>query len=303
MKVSFGQVFEKPTTPAAQVLYHVRKNPHMGRGELVKLTGLSQPTITRAVSALSQHGLLRERRDLINTARPGRPVIPLELANCPGILIGIAVDTDETLIGFYDLRGRLLREVHVGESAPEHATSDVLEHIIAAIHRVKMDLHMPLRAVSFGVASPFWHELGWVRTRLEFEFSVPARTYSASDAVALAEIQQDASQSGVFVLFAEHVISASWITETGVEGTTDTLSIEDWLDYIIRGPKPRSIVFSGLQFVDQHIRAPIRARLQAELGNDVTLRLTRPEFETLRMIAAALALAPLHTNPLAVVKS
>ncbi|MDU0479741.1 MarR family transcriptional regulator [Staphylococcus chromogenes] len=302
MQVAFHQIFEKPTTPAAQVLYHVRATPRVSRGELVKATGLSQPTITRAVIALSNAGLVQERRDLINTARPGRPVVPLELTAWPGLLIGIAVDVHDCLIGCYDFRGRLLREVRVKETAPPHSVPDVLEYIIAAIHRIKNEFPIPLRAISLGCASPEWTELSWIKSRLEFEFNVPAMACSAAASIALAEIQQNRAQENVFVLFSENSVSAAWITENGVTSTAQQFSEADWLDYIISGPKPSSIIFSGANFFDPQRRAPIRTRLQTELGTEVPLRVTRPELETLRTISAALALSPMQSDPLALAR-
>ncbi|WP_047239342.1 MarR family transcriptional regulator [Corynebacterium epidermidicanis] len=298
MQTAFHQIFEKPTTPAAQVLYHIRQSPRIGRGELVTATGLSQPTITRAVIALTTAGLLQERRDLINTTRPGRPVVPLELTTWPGLLIGIAVDVDDCIIGCYDFRGRLLREVHVAEAAPEHPVSDVLEYIMAAIHRIKGEVPMPLRSISLGVASPHWTDLSWIKHRLEFEFSVPAIAANAAASIAIAEVQQNRNQANVFVLFDENSTSAAWITENAIISTSEIRTVDEWLRYIINGPRPSSVLFSGTGFSDPQVRTRIRSLLNTELGTEVQLRVTRPELETLRTISAALAMSPLQADPL-----
>lgn len=303
MQVAFHQIFEKPQNPASQVMYHVRQTPHISRGDLVTATGLSQPTITRAVIALSNAELIHERRDLINTSRPGRPVVPLELSAWPGLMIGIAVDVNEALIGCYDFRGRLLREVRVPEAAPKYPVSEVVEYIIAAIHKIRSEFSMPLRAISLGAASPYWNELSWAKSRLEFEFNVPALACNAAASIGLAEIQQNRNQEHVFVLFAENSVSAAWITATGVDTCTQVLTIDEWLDYAVTQGRPSSIVFSGQAFADPQMRTPIRNRLQSELGPQVNLRITRPELETLRTITASLALAPLQSDPLGLVKA
>lgn len=297
MQLEFGQIFEKPVTPAAQVLCHVRRHPLIGRGDLVQATGLSQPTITRAVSALSDVGLLQERRDLINTSRPGRPVVPLELANWQGLLIGVALDGDDATIGCHDSRGRLLREVTVSEMAKEHVCADTLEYIIAAIYRIKGELRVPVKAIALGASSIHWNDFPAMRERLEFEFQVPTIACNAAASVALAEIQHDPTQEDVFVLFSENSTSGAMITATGVSVAPDLLTVDEWLKYLIQ-LRPQQIVFSGTYFTDVQNRTRIRAQLNNEFQGAVKLRVIRPELETVRTITNALSLAEINAHPL-----
>lgn len=303
MHLEFAQIFEKPATPAAQVLYHVRRAPHIGRGDLVKATGLSQPTITRAVSALSAVGLVRKRRDLINTARPGRPVIPLELAAWPAALVGVALDGDDAVIGCYDSRGRMVREVVVSEFAKNHVCADTLEYIIAAIYRLKSDLAMPIKSIALSAASIHWNDFAAIRERLEFEFSVPTIAGNFAAAIALAEIQQDITQEDVFVLFSDNVTAAAYISASGVEMPDRNLSVDEWINYLTTERRPRQILFSGAYFTDPDTRTTLRARLNDAFAGDVTLRVLRPELETLRTITHALSLAQLSAHPLDLAKS
>lgn len=302
MQLEFGQIFEKPATPAAQVLCHVRKHPLIGRGDLVKATGLSQPTITRAVTALADAGLLRERRDLINTSRPGRPVVPLELDTWQGLLIGVALDGDDAVVGCYDSKGRLLREIVVSEFAKDHICADTLEYIIAAIYRIKGDMRVPLKAIALGASSIHWNDFTAIAKRLEFEFKVPAIAANAAASIALAEIQQDPSQEDVFVLFSENVTSGAFITTNGVSVAPNQLSVEEWLDYIIE-LRPKQIVFSGAYFTDTDNRNRIRAQLNDAFQGTVILRMLRPELETMRTITHALALAEINARPLELARS
>ena len=76
-----GPVFTRPRTPAAKCLHLVRLNPIITRSELVEATGLSQPTITRATTALLNAGLIQERTDLTQSQGRGRPTVPLEAAD------------------------------------------------------------------------------------------------------------------------------------------------------------------------------------------------------------------------------
>ncbi|MEJ5927898.1 helix-turn-helix domain-containing protein [Corynebacterium sp. H128] len=302
MHLAFSQIFEKPATPAAQVLYHVRRTPHVGRGELVKATGLSQPTITRAVTALTSAGLVRERRDLINTERPGRPVVPLELATWPAVMIGVAIDKDDALIGCHDARGRLLREVVVSEFAKNYQCEDVLEYIIAAIYRIKGDLLMPLRSIALTASSQHWNDFSAIRERLEFEFHVPTITGNTAAAIALAEIQHDVTQEQVLVLCSDFTTSAALITDTGVSIPSENLTAEQWLTYAIEELRPQQIVFSGSYFTDPENRETIRKRFKAAHGDKIILRLTRPELESRRTITHALSLSILNAHPLDLAK-
>ena len=80
----FTMVFSRPTTPAAKCLHLIRLHETTSRSDLVKATGLSQPTVTRAIAALVDAGYVTERNDLTQSKGRGRPTIPLELADMPG---------------------------------------------------------------------------------------------------------------------------------------------------------------------------------------------------------------------------
>lgn len=264
----------------------------------MKVTGLSQPTITRAVGALTAAGLLRERRDLINTARPGRPVVPLELASWPAVMIGVALDRDDAVIGCYDSRGRMLREVIVSEFAKDHVCEDTLEYIVAVIYRLKNELAFPIKAIALGASSIHWTDFAAIRERLEFEFKVPAIATNAAAAIALAELQQDPDQQDVFVLYSDNTTSAAYIGETGIFTAEPILGVPEWLEYIISEQRPSQVLFSGPHFLDPDNRTAIKQRLNDAFGDHITLRVIRPDLETMRTITHALSLAQLGARPL-----
>ena len=140
-------VFSRPRTPAAKCLHLVRLHQIVTRSELVEATGLSQPTITRAISALIGAGLVHERTDLTRSQGRGRPTIPLELTNHAALHAGIAVGTSTTYIGLFDTRGRTIRDADVPTPVAELTESDFIEHVMAGLNRLTAGLDRPLASV------------------------------------------------------------------------------------------------------------------------------------------------------------
>ncbi|MCQ9370771.1 ROK family protein, partial [Corynebacterium sp. 35RC1] len=63
--------FTRPSSPAAACLHLIRHFQPVMRSTLIEGTGRSQPTVTRAVSALIGADLVRERPDLSTPTGPG----------------------------------------------------------------------------------------------------------------------------------------------------------------------------------------------------------------------------------------
>ena len=101
-------LFSRPASPAAKCLHLVRLGELTSRSELIEATGLSQPTITRAVTALANAGYVTERLDLAKSNGRGRPTVPLELADPVAIHAGVSIGTESTYIALYDVKGRTL---------------------------------------------------------------------------------------------------------------------------------------------------------------------------------------------------
>ncbi|MDY3126702.1 MAG: ROK family protein [Corynebacterium sp.] len=224
-----GPVFTHPRTPAARCLHLVRLNPIITRNELVDATGLSQPTITRAIAALLEAGLVQERADLTRTRGRGRPTVPLEIAENNWMLAGISVGTSASYIGLYDTHGRTIREDSIPTPVATLSEEDFIEHVIAGVNRLKTGVKRQL--VSMGVTTSgsvdesglVWaSNLGWkgvdIGAKLRYQFGVPVVVSSAISAILGSETQgvlPDSTDS-VMVFFADDSIGAALSTPEGV---------------------------------------------------------------------------------------
>lgn len=238
-------IFSRPSTPAAKALHIIRLNKlnHAGRltlrNEIVAATGASQPTVARAVTALLNKGLLRERPDLAEVQGRGRPSSPLEIAPNDWRLAGIAIGTSETFVALYDIHGRIIADTVVHSRVAHTQDSDFLEHIIAAIHRLSTQAGgtlMSLGVTTSGYVSPEGcvdaPNLGWHRMnlaeRLRYHFALPVSVTSAVPAILASEIQSEdlpaptkadcapPTVPRVLVLFADDSIGAAFSNELGV---------------------------------------------------------------------------------------
>ena len=217
--------FSRPATPASKCFHLMRLQQQTTRGELVAATGLSQPTVTRAVTALLKAGLVIERNDLTHSKGRGRPTIPLELADLHWVHAGIAVGTTTTYIGLYDTHGRTVRDVDVDTPMAKLGADDFIEHVMAGLNRLTAGLDRPL--VSVGVTFPGRvsddgvvdaPSLGWngvdVAGRLRFQFSVPVTVTAAVPAILGSELQVAETDFGspaptVMTLFADDSVGAA----------------------------------------------------------------------------------------------
>lgn len=238
-------VFSRPQLPAAKCLHLIRTRQILTRSDLVTATGLSQPTVTRAVNALIDLGLVHERTDLSQAKGRGRPTIPLELAPSPWLHAGIAIGTTSTYIALYDAKGRTFRDGHVARNVAETSPEDFLEYIIAGLHQLTNGVSNPLVSVGVTTSGRVSHEgvvnapnLGWhnldLAERLRYQFSVPVVVASAVPALLAAEIQSaelpaPGQMDNSLNLFADDSLGAAVSDERGVHsiprlpGTESTL--------------------------------------------------------------------------------
>lgn len=227
-------VFTPPATPAAKCLFLMRHSPLTTRSELVEASDLSQPTVTRAVAALIDAGLVHQRTDLTRSHGRGRPTIPLELSDSDWVHAGLAVGTHSTYVGLFDVRGRTIREANLDLPVGSMAHDDVIEHLIAGVNRLTMGLPRPLVAV--GVTFPGvvgadgivnapslgWHDVD-IAARLRYQFSVPATISAAVPAILGAELHSlaghvkfNAESPVSLALFADDSIGAAVSSSAGV---------------------------------------------------------------------------------------
>lgn len=220
--------FALPITSPSKSLHVMRRRPAITRGELVDATGLSQPTVTRAVTALIDAGLARQRDDLTRSQGRGRPTVPLEIADNTSMYGGIAVGTKHTYIALFDLRGRTLADVLLPLDAATLDGDDFIEHIMAGLNRLAARVPRTLRAVgatfpghissSGRVTAP---SLNWFETdiagRLAYQFSVPVTIAAAVPAILGSELQSnDFTSARHLALFADDSLGAAVTTADGI---------------------------------------------------------------------------------------
>jgi predicted NBD/HSP70 family sugar kinase len=145
----------KLASAATRVLEEVRGAGPVSRDQLARATDLSAATIARSVTALSEAGLLRERRDLAPAGAVGRPGTPVEIDPTRYVVVGIHQGVLETTVALCDVGGRVVSS----ESRP-HRRGTPLD--LDLIGRLSADLlgasrgRIPLGA---GLVAP-WRDLG-----------------------------------------------------------------------------------------------------------------------------------------------
>lgn len=286
------------------------------RSTLIEGTGRSQPTVTRAVSALIGADLVRERPDLSTPTGPGRPTIPLELATSPWIQIGVAVGTKATYIGAVNSRGAVLREQMI-DVTPSAITVDEFIEIVAT-HTNNLAKFSELPIANFGmttsgvvtdtgmVTAP---NLGWENTdvvsRLRRRIHVPITVTSVITAIAGAEqqAQSPARPARVLVFYADDSIGAAVASPEGVQllPVRHLRSLEDSATNLAAKVNPAEIVLAGSAFeVPTTARAVGRALRQ--VAGDAEIRVIPTHLDNARAAARAVALDRLINDPLGLAK-
>ncbi|MCX7445171.1 helix-turn-helix domain-containing protein [Corynebacterium sp. P7003] len=203
--------FRRPTVPTARCLHHMMRGQLAIRGDLVAATGLSQPTVTRAVTALVGAGLIHERPDLVQATGPGRPRIPLEMTPTPWLHIGATVGPDGGTLGFFDTRGRTLRETTF---PPGRDTADTAEHLIAGIHRLLSRPAPPVADIGVTVTEPDDGHLG---DRIAEEFGTPVTVGDLTASLAAAELlTTDTTTDPILVIHLDRGLTLAVADDDGV---------------------------------------------------------------------------------------
>jgi predicted NBD/HSP70 family sugar kinase len=176
--------------PAARVLGHVRRAGVVLREDVVAATGLSQATVSRAITELTGAGLLRARPDMGRVGAVGRPSVPLQLDAGGHGVIGVHLGRLLTTVCLADLRGRVLER-------SEHRTPDSLDAAVELIRSATYELRFRDQArliVSGGVVAP-WSTLNLpsedVGRRLGVALGIPVLPVDHITAAAAAEYAMD----------------------------------------------------------------------------------------------------------------
>ncbi|WP_454972441.1 ROK family protein [Corynebacterium propinquum] len=256
------QAFGQPTTPAAKCLYVIRQNSVISRADLITATGLSQPTITRAITTLLAEGYVVAREDLARSHGRGRPTTPVELAKPQWMLAGIAVGTKETFLSVFDIRGRTIRESTIDTPVAQLSESDFIQHIMAGLHRLVTGLEHTLLSVGVTTSGQVSRDgvvsapnLGWeqvdVAAAFRYQFSVPVSVSSAVPAILGSEMQagdllvtDDADRT--LVLFADDSLGAAFTNTSGVHPIASLPTVsDDTLGFAEAAPE-KSLITSSI---------------------------------------------------------
>lgn len=208
--------------PAARVFDHVWRGGAVMREELAEVAGLSAATVSRAVRALTDEGLIRQRRDIGRIGSTGRPSIPLGLDTTRHAVVGVHAGRVLTTIAVADLRGRVVAAVDI----PTPVDVASLPHLVAtALAGLDGGSRM---LVSGAIVSP-WTDLGIDRARLTEQLScalgVQVVAADHVTAAATAEHSADArAADGVTAyVYARDTIGFAVVEQTPV-GTVVTRS-------------------------------------------------------------------------------
>jgi predicted NBD/HSP70 family sugar kinase len=181
--------------PAARVLGHVRRAGVVLREDVVESTGLSQATVSRAITELTAVGLLRTRPDMGRIGAVGRPSVPVQLDADGHGVIGVHLGRLVTTVCVADLRGRVLER-------SEHRTPDSLDDSVALIRSAADDLRSRDSGrliLSGGVVAP-WSSLnlpsGDVGQRLGAALGIRVLPFDHITAAAAAEHAMDGQGFG-----------------------------------------------------------------------------------------------------------
>jgi len=99
------------------LLGHIRDQGPCSRADLARLSGLSKPTVSLALAAVEQAGLIREAGQRVG--RPGRSALLYEIRPEAGFVLGLDVGAQYVRGAIADLAG----EIRAGASARSHASS------------------------------------------------------------------------------------------------------------------------------------------------------------------------------------
>lgn len=141
-------------TSAGRVLEEVRGRRLVSRDQIARGTGISVATVARAVSALLDAGMIRERADLVAPGTVGRPGIPVEINPERHVVIGVHLGLRLATVALGDLAGRVVESQTIPH-VPETLEMDRIAQLAAQLLGSQPGL-VPLAG---GVVAP-WLDLG-----------------------------------------------------------------------------------------------------------------------------------------------
>ncbi|QDZ41777.1 ROK family protein [Corynebacterium sp. sy039] len=316
--VASTPAFARPQTPAAVCMHITRLQQPVTRQTIVKLSQKSQPTVTRAIKALIDAQLIKERHDLSTIAGPGRPTIPIQLNTSPWVQIGIAVGTHSTYIGAYNIRGQVLREKFVDITVAQIHPKEFITHLTPHIHGIIEGIGLPLANLGIATSGTVNADglvtapnLGWDRVDisnyLHNQFAIPITITSVITAIAGAEqqLQSPEKKDKVLLFYVDDSNGAAILTTDGVyrldvAKTDSRVALGAIAVALAKETKPDTIVLAGSAFAQQTDARKVGHSIKHSYKKEVELRVIPTHLDNARAAARAVALDRLINDPLGI---
>jgi predicted NBD/HSP70 family sugar kinase len=181
-----------------RVLEVIRQLETASRADVVRATGLTAPTVSKAVASLLKGGLLEERDQVAPGV--GRPARVLRLASVQASVLGVVIDTPTCWVGVAGLSGEILLANESSFALPP-TYAELLSAIEARISRLVQQYGSPPRWIGLSVPgqvnsslhevvfSPNLHMLDGHRPGVELaeRLGIPCVMLQESHALCLGE--------------------------------------------------------------------------------------------------------------------
>lgn len=131
-----------------RVLEVIRQLGTGSRADVVRASGLTAPTVSKAVASLLNRGLLEEREQV--TPGIGRPAKVLQLASAQASVLGVVIDTPRCWVGVVGLGGELTPSNESSFPLPR-TYSELLSAIETHIARLVQRYGSPPRGIGLSV--------------------------------------------------------------------------------------------------------------------------------------------------------
>ena len=165
-----------------EILRLLRQHMPCSRADLVRISGLTAPTVSSAIESFQRRGLVRFTG--AGTSRGGRPARILEFNSGYGCVFGADIGGSSVRLALADLSGKIIGRVH--KTVPESGTPSEVTTLIAAATDRLLGEHgiAPEKVLELAAGAPGITDVrkGWI-------LSAP-NLHSWHD-VPLAELLQD----------------------------------------------------------------------------------------------------------------
>lgn len=129
------------------VLDHIRGNGASSRVDLARVTGLSRPTVSAAMSGLVDAGLVRQAGSL--SGRPGPATLLYDLNPDAAYVLGVDIGREWIRVVVADLKGNFRAQRDGRNSA--RTASELVRRTRALVHRAADDASIEWSAITYAV--------------------------------------------------------------------------------------------------------------------------------------------------------